>query len=491
VKNLCDLEHTLSDGLGKRRAAHVSVFPHHTPHFLLAVSSLLPRTASMNTVSDAGPSHAPRSDRARAFAGIPSRELAKLLAAQEKETRAAERALAGVHAQIAAEAERARAADTRAEALARKLRSVLDARRAAERDGARAGEELRLFRVQLDGARREIEHAQAVLDGVEQARVRAEADAAAARDAARKIGEERLVARAREEGRKLGLAEGLRRGKMAGFAEGRDSVANTHDTQRAEEEAAAAEAKRKEEEALQQRQEELARQREEEDRRRAEDARRQQEEDERRREEDRIREEEEEEHRRREAEEDARRRRREEEEEDRRREEEDRLREEEEEEDRRRQEEEDRHNRDVHPVIVHNAAPGFHHPRYDVPPDGFVPLAQDGAPIVLPPPHEFERPISDYDYGSRPVSVEPLPVPPPADARRASGGDWAGYAPRRRRASSPASDSTTLSQIDLISVAPDATPRGRVGGSGGGRRSGRSAGLGVVPPLSDSRLGRP
>jgi hypothetical protein len=326
----------------------------------------------MNVGPEPGPSshHGSRS-RARDFAGISTRELTKLLAAQEREARNLERSLAGVNAQMLSEAERASAAETRTREIGRRLRGVMDARRVAEQDTTRAQEELKLYKIQLQAAAREIEHAQSVLDAVEKDRVRAEEDAANSRDVARRIKEEHLIEMAREEGRRLGLAEGLRRGKQTGFTEGRDSAIQEHDTQQAQDDAAAAEETRKQEEDLRRRQEELARQMEQNDRQREEDIRRQEDEDRARR-----------------ADEDARRQR---EDEDARR---------------REREEDERARNEIHPVIVHNEPPTIHHK--------LLPTA--GCPTSPTPPTwrwPSRHPMSSRNTAAllTPVVMSDLPVP--------------------------------------------------------------------------------
>lgn len=79
-----------------------------------------------------------------------------------------------------------------------------------------------MYKLQLENAQLEIHKAQDVLRVVEDQRDDAEASAARARDTARKLNEVRLVEQAREEGRRLGFEEGIRRGRELGFDEGRN-----------------------------------------------------------------------------------------------------------------------------------------------------------------------------------------------------------------------------------------------------------------------------
>jgi hypothetical protein len=91
-------------------------------------------------------------------------------------------------------------------------------------------EELRLYKLQLENAQKEINKAQDILQTVEEQRDDAEASAARARDTARKLNEARLVEQAREEGRRLGFEEGIRRGRELGFDDGRNLNYDDGDT---------------------------------------------------------------------------------------------------------------------------------------------------------------------------------------------------------------------------------------------------------------------
>ena len=82
-------------------------------------------------------------------------------------------------------------------------------------------QELRLYKIQLENAQKEIFRAQEVLSRVEQDRHDAEEDAARARTAARKLKEEKLIQDALEDGRRLGMEEGIARGRDLGYQEGR------------------------------------------------------------------------------------------------------------------------------------------------------------------------------------------------------------------------------------------------------------------------------
>jgi hypothetical protein len=160
-------------------------------------------------------------DRERDFAGISSKQLARLLLYQQRETRDLERILSDVSRQVQHETARADDSERRAREAALRFRSIDDARRLAEQEVTRAKEELELYKRQLDYAQVEINRAQQVLDSVESQRSDAEQVAASARATARKLKEERMMDIAREEGRRQGMREGLERGRYAGYAEGR------------------------------------------------------------------------------------------------------------------------------------------------------------------------------------------------------------------------------------------------------------------------------
>lgn len=120
------------------------------------------------------------------------------------------------------EAARANDAESRALETAQRYRRVNEDRILAEQETTRLREELRLYKLQLENAQLEINKAQNVLRVVEDQRDDAEASAARARDTARKLNEARLIEQAREEGRRLGFEEGIRRGRAMGFDEGRN-----------------------------------------------------------------------------------------------------------------------------------------------------------------------------------------------------------------------------------------------------------------------------
>ncbi|THH13021.1 hypothetical protein EW146_g7156 [Bondarzewia mesenterica] len=153
--------------------------------------------------------------------GSSARELARLLLYEEREAKDLRKMLLTVTDQLKEESRRADDNERRAREIIYRYKAVEEARITAQADAVRANEELRLYKVQLEDAQREISKAQELLNSIEVSRHEAEASAARARTTARKIKEERLIDLAREEGRRLGLQEGLSRGRRVGFENGR------------------------------------------------------------------------------------------------------------------------------------------------------------------------------------------------------------------------------------------------------------------------------
>ncbi|KAG6920052.1 hypothetical protein DXG01_010120 [Tephrocybe rancida] len=114
-----------------------------------------------------------------------------------------------------------RAADSEQQllALATQLKRVNDARIVAVQEAAKAKEELELYRIQLGLAHREIERAQRIIEEVDKERYDAEKAAAEARTEARKYHRDLLMIRAMDEGRKLGMQEGIEQGKALALRE--------------------------------------------------------------------------------------------------------------------------------------------------------------------------------------------------------------------------------------------------------------------------------
>jgi len=94
------------------------------------------------------------------------------------------------------------------------FRTLNERRVRAQQEANKANEELRMYKLQLDTAQGEILRAQEVLGAVERQKNDAEEAAARARTMARRLNQEKLVAAAREEGRRLGFDAGFRRAQM-------------------------------------------------------------------------------------------------------------------------------------------------------------------------------------------------------------------------------------------------------------------------------------
>ncbi|EMD40380.1 hypothetical protein CERSUDRAFT_91101 [Gelatoporia subvermispora B] len=161
-----------------------------------------------------------RSHRSSKLAGS-TRELARLLLSQERDTTDLRQTLANVSSQLRGETERADAAESRAKQVAMRVKALNEAKVAAEQEAQRAREELGLYKLQLETAQKEINRAQELIDTLETQRLDAEAAAARARSTARKLNEQRLVQLAREEGYRQGLEEGIAQGRNVGYEEGR------------------------------------------------------------------------------------------------------------------------------------------------------------------------------------------------------------------------------------------------------------------------------
>lgn len=139
-----------------------------------------------------------------------SHDVLKLL--EDQESKSTRKFLRTALARLDNETYRAQEAERRALELAERFKVVNDARLSAQVELSRVNEELRLYKVQYDNAQREIHRGTEILRDLEKQRDEAEARAAKDRNTARRLREEQLMNRAREEGRQAGFAEGLKRG---------------------------------------------------------------------------------------------------------------------------------------------------------------------------------------------------------------------------------------------------------------------------------------
>ncbi|KAH9944912.1 hypothetical protein B0H21DRAFT_709408 [Amylocystis lapponica] len=158
-------------------------------------------------------------DRDREPSGTRSKLLSRLISHEERESTHVRTLLVLTTDRLENETRRADDAERRVVEVLHKLRAAHEATMLAQADAARANEELRMYRYRLEDAQREITRAQDILNDIEQQKADAEAEAARARSTARRFREERLMAQAREEGRRQGFKEGLSRGKDVGYYE--------------------------------------------------------------------------------------------------------------------------------------------------------------------------------------------------------------------------------------------------------------------------------
>lgn len=142
-----------------------------------------------------------------------------MLVNEEYESKQTRKILYTAFDRLERETKRADAAEARIEETIQQARAINEARVAAQQQAGRAQEELKLYKMQLDNAQNEILRAQDVLKAIEAQRDEAEAAAVSARSRARRLNEERLIELAREEGRRLGFEEGVRRGRRMGYKE--------------------------------------------------------------------------------------------------------------------------------------------------------------------------------------------------------------------------------------------------------------------------------
>ncbi|KAF7314899.1 hypothetical protein MIND_00003700 [Mycena indigotica] len=111
------------------------------------------------------------------------------------------------------ETNRANELEARCGEVLSRLKTVVDEREQLRRNLATVTEELRLYKMQLDLAQKEINRAQVIVEGVDKARREAEEQAARDRTIARRLTSEKAVWIAREEGRNEGYKEGLKQGR--------------------------------------------------------------------------------------------------------------------------------------------------------------------------------------------------------------------------------------------------------------------------------------
>ena len=166
-----------------------------------------------------GPGVRFRRERERAHSTASTRDLLEMLVNEEYESKQTRKILYTAFDRLEHETKRADSAEARIEETIQRARAINEARVAAQHQAGRAQEELKMYKLQLDNAQKEILRAQDVLKAIEAQRDEAEAAAASARSKARRLHEERMIELAREEGRRLGFEEGVRRGRRMGYRE--------------------------------------------------------------------------------------------------------------------------------------------------------------------------------------------------------------------------------------------------------------------------------
>ncbi|EJF62294.1 hypothetical protein DICSQDRAFT_154683 [Dichomitus squalens LYAD-421 SS1] len=179
-----------------------------------AIETLDPRNSQLSLHSGAGNSLNDRrhSKRRADYDRLSLSHRVKYLVDDTKEAKKLRQVLHAALDRLDSETQRAKEAERRALELAERFKIVNEARFATQQELDRAHSELRMYKVQLDNAQREILRGSDLLKDIEQQRDSAEAAAARARSMARRLKEEQLMMKAKEEGRREGYQEGLRRG---------------------------------------------------------------------------------------------------------------------------------------------------------------------------------------------------------------------------------------------------------------------------------------
>ncbi|KAF9523857.1 hypothetical protein CPB83DRAFT_862209 [Crepidotus variabilis] len=116
--------------------------------------------------------------------------------------------------QVQVESKRAAELERANQENAMRFRMLNENRVAAQQEAAKANSDVKLYQAQLDNAHKDLDRAKLALQEVERQRDDAEAAAARAREKARKLHQDRLIAAAKEEGRRLGFEAGFDHAKQ-------------------------------------------------------------------------------------------------------------------------------------------------------------------------------------------------------------------------------------------------------------------------------------
>ncbi|KAL1742886.1 hypothetical protein HDZ31DRAFT_42206 [Schizophyllum fasciatum] len=171
-----------------------------------------------------------RKSRTRTHSSASGETLLLLLREQERDAQNARQLLRAAMDEVDASASRLAEADRERRELAQaQVAQRLQAQQATvlvQAGASRTKHELEMYKLQLEAAQREITRAQSVVQMMQTQRDEAERAAARARTVARRLKEEQIVLRAREQGREEGYAEGVERARMLSeFGEdGREAI---------------------------------------------------------------------------------------------------------------------------------------------------------------------------------------------------------------------------------------------------------------------------
>ncbi|KAJ7128966.1 hypothetical protein C8R43DRAFT_687916 [Mycena crocata] len=154
-----------------------------------------------------------------------TRDLATLLRLEHSEHLEVKRELSQLTERLRLETLRADEAESRVIEVTERLKRVNEARLIAVGEAARANESLGLYKFQLETAQNEIHRAQSVFNIVEKERYQAELAGARTRTAARRLKEQHKIHVAKEEGRRIGIKEGIEAGRLGVFGDEPDALA--------------------------------------------------------------------------------------------------------------------------------------------------------------------------------------------------------------------------------------------------------------------------
>ncbi|KAH9899524.1 hypothetical protein C8Q73DRAFT_324970 [Cubamyces lactineus] len=189
--------------------------------------TLNPMSSALSLVTGGGHSlDDRRHSRPRDFdrRSLTNRDLFRYLMEEGKDAKKMRKYFDSLLERLDSETVRRQEAERRALELAQHFKRVNESRIAVQQDLDRTRAELSMYKVQLETANQQIERGSDLLKDLEAQRDNAEAAAARARSTARRLKEEQLMLRAREEGRREGYREGLQRGYQQARGGGLDAA---------------------------------------------------------------------------------------------------------------------------------------------------------------------------------------------------------------------------------------------------------------------------